>query len=85
MDDAVNEAMATRAVPITVALSAATYFAIREGFLKVWWVLIKWNYFKFVYTLKLNFFFSYDFRAMECMAWCERIYFACALALVLVW
>lgn len=35
MDDAVNEAMATRAVPITVALSAATYFAIREGFLKV--------------------------------------------------
>ncbi|XP_055320097.1 uncharacterized protein LOC129577320 [Sitodiplosis mosellana] len=34
LDDCIGEALTKRAVPITIALSAATYFAIREGFLK---------------------------------------------------
>lgn len=35
LDDCIGEALTKRAVPITITLSAATYLAIREGFLKV--------------------------------------------------
>lgn len=35
LDDCLGEALTKRAVPVTIALSAATYLAIREGFLKV--------------------------------------------------
>lgn len=35
LDDCIGEALTKRAVPITITLSASTYLAIREGFLKV--------------------------------------------------
>lgn len=35
MNDCLDEALVKRGVPITIALSAATYYAIRKGFIRV--------------------------------------------------